>query len=175
MKNAKLNINDEVLELPIYTGTENENGIDITSLRNKTNHITIDPGYGNTGSCLSSITFINGEKGILRYRGYTIEELSGKANFTEVCYLLIYGELPNIEQRDKFSKNIKKHANLHEDMKRFYDGFPLSAHPMAILSSMVTAMSAFTPESNSWEDDDMDHSIIKALAKVKTIAAFSYR
>ena len=107
MKKAKLNINNEVLELPIYTGTENENGIDITSLRNKTNHITIDPGYGNTGSCLSSITFIDGEKGILRYRGYTIEELSEKANFTEVCYLLIYGELPNIEQRDKFFKKIK--------------------------------------------------------------------
>ena len=175
MKKAKLNFNDQILELPMYTGTENENGIDITALRNKTNHITIDPGYGNTGSCLSSITFIDGEKGILRYRGYSIEELAEKANFTEVCYLLIYGELPNENEREKFSKNIRKHANLHEDMKRFYDGFPLSAHPMAILSSMVTAMSAFTPESNSWEDDDMDHSIIKALAKVKTIAAFSYR
>ena len=175
MKNVNLNINDQIIELPTYKGTEGEVGIDITSLRSKTKHITIDPGYANTGSCLSSITFIDGEKGILRYRGYSIEELAEKATFTEVCYLLIYGELPNLSQRDIFSKNLRKHANLHEDMKRFYDGFPLSAHPMAILSSMVTAMSAFTPESNSWEDDDMDHSIIKALAKVKTIAAFSFR
>ena len=175
MKNVNLNINDQIIELPTYKGTEGEIGIDITSLRSKTKHITIDPGYANTGSCLSSITFIDGEKGVLRYRGYSIEELAEKATFTEVCYLLIYGELPNLSQRDIFSKNLRKHANLHEDMKRFYDGFPLSAHPMAILSSMVTAMSAFTPESNSWEDDDMDHSIIKALAKVKTIAAFSFR
>ena len=137
MKNAKLNVNDKIIELPIFKGSEDEVGIDITSLRSKTNHITIDPGYANTGSCLSSITFIDGEKGILRYRGYSIEELAEKATFTEVCYLLVYGELPNIKERDKFSKSLRKHANLHEDMKRFYDGFPLSAHPMVEESVLI--------------------------------------
>ena len=175
MKTGKLTIDNHILELRIHTGTENENAIEIAALRPQTGYITLDPGYGNTGSCTSSITFVDGEKGILRYRGYPIEQLAGHANFTEVCYLLIHGELPNITEREKFSDNLKKHANLHEDMKRFFDGFPLSAHPMAILSSMVTAMSAFNPGSESWEDDDIDQSIIKTLAKVRTIAAFSYR
>ncbi len=175
MKTANLNIENDTIELPINTGTENEKAIDISSLRSKTGYITLDPGYGNTGSCKSKITFVDGEKGILRYRGYPIEKLAKDGNFTEVSYLLIYGELPNANQREEFSASLKKHANLHEDMKRFFDGFPLSAHPMAILSSMVTAISAFNPESNSWNDKDVDQSIVLALAKVKSIAAFSYR
>ena len=161
--------------MPIIIGSEAEVSIDISTLRATTGAITLDPGYANTGSCKSNITFIDGEKGILRYRGYPIEQLSKYANFPEVSYLLVYGELPTQSQRDEFSKSIKRHSNLHEDMKRFFNGFPLSAHPMATLSSMVTALSAFTPDSDSWEDDDIDQSIIKSLAKIKTIAAFSYR
>tara|TARA_B100001750_G_C15466212_1_gene577184 strand:+ start:29 stop:1285 length:1257 start_codon:yes stop_codon:yes gene_type:complete len=175
MSSAKLIINDKEINLPIISGTEDENGIDITQLRKKTGYITFDPGYANTGACTSKITFIDGEKGILRYRGYPIEDLAGKVKFTDVAYLLLYGELPNKEVKSIFSKKLRQHANIHEDMKRFFDGFPLNAHPMATLSSMVTALSAFSPEASENDDEAINETIIKILAKVKTIAAYSYR
>ena len=175
MKSAKLIINNQTIELPIIKGSENEQAVDISQLRKETGFITLDPGYGNTGSCISNITFINGEEGILRYRGYPIENLAGKVSFTETAYLLLNGELPNDIDKQNFSKKLRQHANIHEDMKRFFDGFPLNAHPMATLSSMVTALSAFHPESESDDEDIIDLNIIKILAKVKTIAAYSYR
>ena len=173
-KTAKLILENEELELDIITGSENESAIDITSLRNKTGYITIDPGYANTGSCLSDITFINGETGILRYRGYPIEELANNVSFTDIAYLLLHGDLPTPDEKNIFSKSLRNQANIHEDMKRFFDGFPINAHPMATLSSMVTALSTFNP---SVENDElnMDDTIIKLLAQVKTIAAYSYR
>jgi len=175
MSSAKLIINNQEINLPIISGTEDEKGIDITQLRKQTGHITYDPGYANTGSCASKITFIDGEKGILRYRGYPIENLAGKVKFTDVSYLLLYGELPNKEVKSIFSKKLRQHANIHEDMKRFFDGFPLNAHPMATLSSMVTALSAFSPDASENDDEAINDTMIKILAKVKTIAAYSYR
>ncbi len=173
-KKAILNIDGKEISLPIITGSENENAIDISSLRKETGYITLDPGYANTGACRSDITFIDGETGILRYRGYPIENLAGKVKFTDVAYLLINGELPTVENKSIFSKALRKEANIHEDMKRFFDGFPLNAHPMATLSSMVTALSAFNPvETNN--EESINDTMIKILAKVKTIAAYSYR
>ena len=173
-KTAKLILENKELELDIITGSENESAIDITSLRNKTGYITIDPGYANTGSCISDITFINGEIGILRYRGYPIEELANNVSFTDVAYLLLHGNLPTPDEKNIFSKSLRNQANIHEDMKRFFDGFPINAHPMATLSSMVTALSTFNPSVEN-EELNMDDTIIKLLAQVKTIAAYSYR
>ena len=175
MSLAKLVIDKKEIDLPIIEGSENEKAIDVRSLRSSTGHITFDPGFANTGSCISNITFIDGEKGILRYRGYPIENLAGKVKFTDVAYLLLYGDLPQKDVKAIFSKKLRKHANIHEDMKRFFDGFPLNAHPMATLSSMVTALSAFTPEDYQNDEEAIDETIIKILAKVKTIAAYSYR
>jgi citrate synthase len=175
MSNAKLIIENQTLELPIISGSENEKAIDITKLRSSTGYIAMDPGYGNTGSCISDITFIDGEKGILQYRGYPIEELAKGTPFTDVAHLLIYGNMDESAEKAEFKRGIKKHANIHEDMKRFFDGFPLSAHPMAILSSMVTALSAFNPYSESHSAEVIDLNIAKLIAKVKTIAAYSYR
>jgi citrate synthase len=175
MSSAKLIIDNQSIDLPIITGSENEKAIDISKLRNTTGYITMDPGYGNTGSCISDITFIDGEKGILQYRGYPIEELAKGTSFTDVAHLLIYGNMDISEGKDNFKNKIKKHANIHESMKRFFDGFPLSAHPMAILSSMVTALSAFNPDSESHDPELIDLNIAKLIAKVKTIAAYSYR
>jgi len=173
-KAVKIKIDDKELLLPIIKGSESESAIDITSLRKETGYITFDPGYANTGSCQSDITFIDGEKGILRYRGYPIEDLAGKVKFTDVSYLLLNGELPSIDKKSLFSQALKKEANIHEDMKRFFDGFPLNAHPMATLSSMVTALSAFNPVQTD-DEQSINDTIIKILAKVKTIAAYSYR
>ena len=176
MSSATIKTKDFEIELPIIEGSENEKGIDISSLRSSTGYITLDPGYGNTGSCNSSITFINGEKGILRYRGYPIEDLVSRGiSFTDVSYLLIYGELDESREKTKFKEYIRTHANIHEDMNRFFNGFPLSAHPMAILSSMVTALSGFHPDGDSHETNVIDANIAKLIAKVKTIAAYSYR
>ena len=130
MNSIKIKINSKEIDLPVIKGSENEHGINITKLRNETGYITLDPGYANTGACTSSITFIDGEKGILRYRGYPIEELAGQVSFTETAFLLLYGELPTKDQKQSFSKKLRQHANIHEDMKRFFDGFPLNAHPM---------------------------------------------
>ena len=175
MDSIKIKINNKEIKLPIIRGTENESAIDITKLRKETGFITLDPGYANTGACISNITFIDGENGILRYRGYPIEQLAAKASFTDTAFLLLNGEFPNKEEKETFSKKLKIHANIHEDMKRVFDGFPLNAHPMATLSSMVTALSAFHPESEDEDEETIDSNIIKILAKVKTIAAYSYR
>lgn len=176
MDKAKLIIKDKTIELPIIEGTENEKAIDITKLRKETGFITIDPGFGNTGSCISDITFIDGEEGILRYRGYPIEDLVEKTTFTDLSYLLLYGDCKNPDQIVKFKKSLRKHAVIHEDMKRFFDGFPPNAHPMAILSSMVTALSSYhQDDSDLTHEEAIDLNIVRLLAKVKTIAAYSYR
>tara|TARA_B100000519_G_C14195116_1_gene415043 strand:- start:62 stop:1324 length:1263 start_codon:yes stop_codon:yes gene_type:complete len=175
MSKVKFTYNQKEVELDVIEGSEKERAIDITKLRNETGLITIDPGYGNTGSCVSNITFIDGEKGVLNYRGYPVDWLCENSNFVDVCYLLIYGSLDDNDKKDKFRQSIRKHASIPEDMKRFFDGFPSSAHPMAILSSMVTALSTFHPNSNKFDEENINQNIIKLLAKVKTIAAYSYR
>ncbi len=172
MKTAQLIIGDKTLELPIITGTENEKGIDVTRIRSDINHITFDPSYANTGSCFSKITYIDGEKGILRYRGYPIEQLAENASFVEVIYLLMYGELPNKYELQKFNENLTYHTLIHEDMKRFFDNYPMNAHPMGVLSSTVAALSTFYPAR---VDADVDLNSIRLLAKVKTLAAFAYK
>ncbi len=176
MKKAKLILDNSIsIELPVVEGSENERAIDITSLRKDTGYITLDPGYGNTGACLSNITFINGEEGILRYRGFPIEQVVSNTIFTDLSYLLIYGDNDNQDNLIKFKKSLRKHAVIHEDMKRFFDGFPPNAHPMAILSSMVTALSSYYQDDNQSEENSIDINIVRLLAKVKTIAAYSYR
>ena len=172
MSNAKLIIEDQTVELPIIVGTEDEKAIDVTGLRATTGYITFDPAYGNTGSCASDITFIDGEKGILRYRGIPIEQLAEKSSFVEVCYLLIYGHLPNREKLDNFRHEIRYHSIIHEDFKRLFDGYPINAHPMGVLASTVGALSTFYPSS---DNGDVDLNIVRLLAKVKTLAAFSYK
>ncbi|HXH95085.1 MAG TPA: citrate synthase [Thermoanaerobaculia bacterium] len=169
MSTATLLLKGKEYELPVMEGSEGETAIDITSLRTKTGAVTFDPGYGNTGSCASAITFIDGEKGILRYRGYPIEELAAKATFVEVCYLLIHGTLPSPQELDAFNEKLTRHSLIHEDMKKFFEGFPPSAHPMAILSAMIASLSAYYPEN------DNELNIIRLLSKAKTIAAFSYK
>ncbi len=175
MKTAKLKLENKEIELDIIEGTQNEKALDITKLRSTTGFITMDPGYANTGSCISDITYIDGEKGILNYRGYPIDWLCEESNFIDVSHLLIYGEDQDKEKIEKFRQSIRKHATIPEDMKRFFDGFPSNAHPMAILSSMVTALSAFHPSSDSHDIDKIDENIVRLMAKVKTIAAYSYR
>ena len=170
MSTAKLILDGKEYELPVIVGSEQEVAVDISSLRAKSGAITIDPGYGNTGACQSAITFIDGEEGILRYRGYPIEELAGQTRFTEICYLLVYGKLPNQSEFTAFRDQLTRHSLLHEDMKKFFEGFSSAAHPMAILSSMVASLSTYYPE-----DDDLDLNVIRLLAKAKTIAAFSYK
>jgi citrate synthase len=170
MRDAKLLLDGRELPLPVVVGTENEVGIDIAKLRGETGAITLDPGYGNTGSCTSAITFIDGEKGILRYRGYPIEEVAAHATFTEVCYLLIYGHLPTAEELGQFDRRLTYHTLLHEDMKKFFEGFPPSAHPMAILSAMVASLSTYYPHQ-----ENRDLNIARLLAKAGTIAAFAYK
>ena len=172
---AKIQLPEFEHESATITGSEDEKAFDITKLRSSTGHITLDPGYGNTGACISDITFIDGEKGILRYRGYPIEQLAQQCRFTEICYLLLYGELPNAEQQEEFSMKIKKEQNIHEDMKRFFDGFPITAHPMAILSAMVTSLSAYQVNTDITDVENIDQDIIRLLGKVKSFAAFSYR
>ena len=176
MKKAKLILeNNKTIELPIVEGSENEKAVDITSLRSQTGYITLDPGYGNTGACLSDITFIDGEAGILRYRGFPIEQVVLNTNFTDLSHLLIYGDQENENNLIKFKKSLRKHAVIHEDMKRFFDGFPPNAHPMAILSSMVTALSSYYQDDDENKEEIIDINIVRLLAKVKTIAAYSYR
>jgi len=173
---AKLNINGQIHELPIVEGSEHEKAIDISSLRNKTGYITLDDGYGNTGSCRSEITFIDGEKGILRYRGIPIEELAEKSTFVEVAHLLIMGKLPNQEELKRFSDLLTKNETIHEDMKFHFEGFPSHAHPMAILSSMINATSCFYPEILNLErQEDFVVQAARLLSQVRTIAAFAYR
>ncbi len=175
---ARLRYRDTDVELPVVTGTENEVGVDISKLRKQSGMITLDYGYVNTGSCESSITFIDGDAGVLRYRGYPIEQLVDREHpsYLETAYLLIWGDLPNHEQIDEFRFGIRKHTLLHEEMKRFYDGFPKDAHPMAILSSVVSALSTFYQDSEDPHDpEQVELTTIRLMAKLPTIAAYSYK
>ena len=174
---AQLIIDGKTIELPIVRGTENEKAIDISSLRGSTGYITIDPGYKNTGATSSAITFLDGEKGILRYRGYSIEELAEKSSFLEVSHLLIYGELPSETELNKFQKDITHHTLIHEDIKSILDGFPSNAHPMGVLSSLVSSLTAFYPESldPNRSAAEVDLSINRLLAKIPTMAAWAFK
>jgi citrate synthase len=173
MTDAKLIFDGQEYELPVTEGSEGERAIDISALRKESGAITLDYGYANTGSCISEITFIDGEQGILRYRGYPIEQVAENADFTEVCFLLIYGRLPKESELSEFQDLLTSHTLLHEDMKKFFEGYPPTAHPMAILSSMVSSLSAYYPEGHT--DKDVDLNIARLLSKTPTIAAFSYK
>lgn len=173
MGTAKLVYGGKEYELPIIEGAEGDVGVDITKLRDQANLITYDPGYGSTGSCKSAITFIDGDKGILRYRGYAIEELAEKARFPHVAYLLIYGHLPTREESIEWRRQLTLNSFVHEDMLKFFDGFPPKSHPMVILSAMIASLSAYYPENGSQED--IERNIIRVMAQAKTIAAFSYK
>jgi citrate synthase len=174
---AKLKTPDgRELDLTIVEGTEHERAIDISKLLSSAKLITLDEGYVNTGACTSDITYLDGDRGILRYRGYPIEQLAEGCDFLEVAHLLIYGELPNREQLDRFADTLRMHTMLHEDMRLFYDGFPRDAHPMAILASVVGAMATFYQDALDPNDhQQVDRSIIRLLAKLPTIAAFAYK
>ena len=174
---AKLQIGENTYEFPIITGAENEKAIEIKTLRGATGGITtIDPGYKNTGSCKSAITFLNGEEGVLRYRGYSIEELAEKADFLEVAFLLIFGELPTKEQLEKFHADIKEKAIVDEDVKRIIDAFPKNAHPMGVLSSLTSALVAFNPSSvNVDSEEEMYRAIVKILGKFPVLVAWTMR
>ena len=179
---AKLNFNDKEYEFHVVSGSENEKAIDVSSLRTKANLITIDPGFKNTGSCKSSITFLDGEKGVLRYRGYSIEDLAENASFLEVAFLLIYGQLPNKMDLSKFLNDINENSIVDEDLKKILESFPKSAHPMGILSSLTSALIAFNPEKkislnkdNNGDNDLMYNSIVKLLAKIPILVAWVHR
>ena len=176
-KKAKLHYDGKIYELPVICGTENENAIDISSLRTNSGLITLDKGFKNTGSCSSSITFLDGEKGILRYRGYSIEELAEKSTFLEVAYLLIYSELPNKSELDNFTKEISEHSLVHEDVRSILDGFPSKAHPMGVLSSLVSSLTAFYPKSldPNRSTEQINGTVIRAIAKLPTLAAWSFK
>lgn len=174
---AKLELEGKVYEFPVITGTENEKAIDISNLRSETGYITLDIGYKNTGATKSAITFLDGEEGILKYRGYPIEQLAEKATFLEVAYLLIYGNLPTQAQLDNFSSSITKHTLVHEDMKQFFEAYPAKAHPMGVLSSMVCSLSTFYPESldPNRSPEAKDLTVHRLLAKLPTLAAWAYK
>ncbi len=174
---AKIELEGKSYELPIVIGTENEKAIDIAKLRAQTKYITLDPGFKNTGSTKSAITYLDGENGVLRYRGYPIEQLAENASFLEVAYLLIYGELPTKEQYDEFIASITNHTLVHEDMKQFFEAYPPKAHPMGVLSSMVCSLSTFYPESLDPDRDEnaVNLTIHRLIAKLPTLAAWSYK
>lgn len=174
---AKIELEGKVYDLPVITGTENEKAIDINKLRDDTGFVTLDSGYKNTGATKSAITFLDGELGILKYRGYPIEQLAEKSNFVEVAYLLIYGELPTKTQLDQFSYSLTRHTLIHEDMKKFFDGYPSNAHPMGQLISLVCSLSSFYPESlnANQSKEEFDLTIIKLLAKMTTIVSWIYK
>ena len=179
---AKLNFDNNEYEFQVITGSEKEKAIDVSSLRSEANLITIDPGFKNTGSCRSSITFLDGEKGILRYRGYSIEDLAENASFLEVAFLLIYGQLPNESELNKFLSDINENSIVDEDLKKILESFPKSAHPMGILSSLTSALIAFNPEkkislnnSDNGDHDLMYNSIVKLLAKIPILVAWVHR
>ena len=172
---AKLELEGKLYEFPIVVGTEGERAIDISSLRDDTGYITLDDGYSNTGSCISDITFIDGEKGILRYRGIPIEELAVNSSFVETAYLLIWGKLPTEEELGDFSRRLTRNEMLHEDMKFHFQGFPATAHPMAILSSMINATGCFFPQVLAPENELFTMQAARIISKVRTIAAFAYR
>lgn len=175
-RTADLQIDGKTYSLPIIEGSQQERAIDIRNLRDDSGYITYDSGYGNTGACESEITFIDGEKGILRYRGIPVEELVEKSTFVETSFLLIYGHLPNKTELADFSHRLRYHSLIHEDMLHFYDGYPSTAHPMAILSSMVCSLSAYYPDSlDPKNDEQVDHLVPRVLSKIRTIAAYSFK
>ena len=174
---AELILDGKSITLPVIEGTEHEKAFDIGKLRDQTGYVTLDSGYKNTGATKSAITFLDGEEGILRYRGYPIEQLAEKSSFLEVAYLLIYGALPTQAELDHFSGQITKHTLVHEDMRKIFDGFPSATHPMAILSSLICALTGFYPQSVSPDlsPEEMELNIIRLLAKMPTIAAWTYK
>ena len=176
-RTATIEIDGKKYESPIIEGTENELAIDIKTLRGVTGGVTtIDPGYKNTGACESAITFLNGEKGILQYRGYSIEELAAKADFLDVAYLLIFGELPTKEELEKFHSDIKEQSHVDEDVKKILDGFPKTAHPMGVLSSLTSALVAFNPSSvNVDSEEEMYNAIVRILGKFPVLTAWAFR
>jgi citrate synthase len=176
-KTAELTIDGKTYSLPIFTGTENEVAIDIGKLRDQSGVVTLDPGYKNTGATKSAITYLDGDNGILRYRGYSIEELAEKSTFIEVAYLLIFGELPGTDQLQRFRNDIKTHTLVHEDVKKILDGFPSTAHPMGVLASLFCSQTAFYPESldPNRASEGVYMSIIRSMAKMPTFAAWAYK
>lgn len=175
-KTAILELDGKKYEFPVIVGTENEVAIDIDKLRSASGAITIDPGYKNSGSCMSEITFLDGEEGILRYRGYSIEDLADKADFLEVSYLLIFGELPTAAQLEKFENDIRKYTLVNEEMKNIIDGFPKTAHPMGVLASLTSALTAFNPKSvNPHNEKEMYEAVCKTMGKFLVIATWTYR
>ena len=175
-KKAELHYDGKVFDIPIVTGVENEKALDISNLREESGLITLDKGFKNTGSTESAITFLNGEQGILRYRGYSIEELAEKSTFLEVAFLLIYGKLPTQEELDSFANDVSEHSLVHEDVKSILDGFPSKSHPMGVLSSLVSSLTAFYPKSldPNRSVEQVHGTIIRAIAKLPTLAAWSY-
>jgi citrate synthase len=175
-KTVKVDLGGKTAELPVVVGTEEEHAIDVSALRSQTGWITLDDGYSNTGSCRSAITFINGEKGILRYRGIPIEQLAEQSTFVETAYLIIYGHLPTSQELRRFSDQLTEHELIHEDMKYHFEGFPSNAHPMAILSSMINATACFYPECMSpYDPETFEVEATRLISQVRTIAAFAYR
>ncbi len=174
---ARLELDGKIYELPVITGSENEKAIDISKLRDLTGYITLDSGYKNTGATKSAITFLDGEEGVLHYRGYSIEQLASKASFVEVSYLLIYGELPTHDELDDFEMSIKKHTLVSEDMKQFFEAYPAKAHPMGVLSSMISSLSTFYPESldPNRSKEAKNLTIHRLIAKLPTLAAWSFK
>jgi citrate synthase len=177
MSTVKLSVNGKEHELPLIEGTEGEKAIEISNLRSSTGLITSDTGYKSTGSTKSAITYLDGENGILRYRGYPIEQLAERSTFLEVAFLLIYGNLPAKGELDDFVSKITRHTLIHEDMKKFYEGYPAKAHPMGVLASMISALSTFYPEAqkSDLDPDEVDTTIRRLIAKISTIAAWSYK
>ncbi|HTJ82725.1 MAG TPA: citrate synthase [Polyangiaceae bacterium] len=173
---VKVGGNDQTIDLPVVEGTEKERAVDIAALRAKTGYVALDPAFMNTASTTSAITFLDGEQGILRYRGYPIEQLGAQSSFIEVAYLVIYGKLPTKTELDTFQRTLTRHSLIHEDMKRFFDGYPSTAHPMAILSSMVCSLSSYYPDALDVQNKAvLDITMARLLAKVPTIAAYSYK
>lgn len=176
-ESASLNLGDKKIDLPIITGTENEKAIDISKLRDVTGYVTLDSGYKNTGATKSAITFLDGEQGILKYRGYPIEVLAERSSFLEVAYLLIYGSLPTGEEIRNFQYQISRHTLIHEDMKKFFDGYPSNSHPMGQLAALICSLSSFYPESLDARQtvEQQNETIIKLLAKMATVVSWIYK
>lgn len=175
-RTATISVDGKQLQLPVIEGSEGELAVDIAQLRAQSGYITLDPAYGNTGACQSSITFIDGEKGILRYRGIPIEDLAGKASFIEIAWLLIFGRLPRHEELERFRNKLRENAHLNEAMKHHFEGFPATAPPMATLSAMINTLACFHPQFFELEDDEkFEDAAARLISKVRTIAAYSYR
>jgi citrate synthase len=175
-QNASITLDGKTFELPVIQGSEEEKAIDIQNLRTESGYITLDSGYKNTGATTSEITFLDGETGILRYRGYPIEQLAERSSFIEVVYLLIHGDLPKKEELERFSNAITRHTLIHEDMKRFYEAYPAKAHPMGVVASITCSLSTFYPEPKSGRSkEDIELTVIRLLAKFSTIAAWAYK